>query len=135
MYTVPLHPPVSLPSLFFPRSLFFICDNSSYCAVEQMVSLFMHTFCKRPPPLLVPSFIPRSLARSYLRSIYPSFFRVRSLPLTPSYPLLVEIFMLDASRVCFAVIFETFWRIRLGWTLRYVWRMSGMKPIWRRMLS
>ena len=135
MYSVSLHPPVFFSSL--SSSFLFVITRSYPAQFEQMVSLFMHTFAKGPPSLLVPFLhLPRSLARSYLRSIYPSFCRILlslppSLPLTPSYPLFVEIFMLDVSRVCFAVILvDPFWRVRFydgRWFCMYGGR-DGKQP-------
>jgi hypothetical protein len=86
--------------LFLPRFLpFFLFVITSYPA--QLISRWYPYLCKpfaKGPPSC-PLLHLQSLARSYIRLIYPSFFRALSFPLPPSYPRLVEIFMLDVSRV------------------------------------
>lgn len=95
-----LFPLLSYSSLVFSSSPLFICDNSSLsCEVEQVVSLFMRTFCKWLS--FLSSFLHSSVSRSvvYKVDIPSSPSRRYPSPSHVSYPLFVGMLMIDVSRV------------------------------------
>ena len=113
LYKCVLYPSTLLfPSIFSPSfPLFLFVITRPTAQLSRWYPYLCVPFAKAPPSC--PLLHPRS--RSVVFKVDIPIFLSRTLsPSGPSYPLSVEIFMLDASRVWFAVIFETIWRIHLG---------------------